>query len=632
MLALRTALDGKRQKPLSGEEIRQVLQEIGSHPSLIQKSRDNLLLITGILKEVINPDLLLSVSIQCVRTYPDLLYPAIALRYGANRNLYVLAPELGPAHIMVYAVSILRNTCKDTNTILSTLLLLLLMCSQPNVSAFDLSRKEEIKGTPVKLDLGFVESISERLTIREVKPVGVIVNIPPPIISVSEWLKSQGLPGFEDPEKVLQQLPAETKVILGTYADLPDVVYANGLPKFQEILAARADHLIPGYIQRINDLKYDDIKQTRASYHGEIEGIACTIDAAYALAFKALLDAGIDVSYFSTNRLVLATADASRNINDGGFIMWERVKMLVYAASKGVKIDTFQLAIISTTPDGEGIVKEILEAYKQPQWKKVCSGPLPLTNEVKHLAYALNISPDQSKEAVCKQLGKMSEADATSLKQAAKLRHQTRVISGISTISDFIVGNTPAISCQNKTVMQTDPLEYNDAAMSFYKDNQGHVWCFTSDMFEGLLSNPINPYTQQPLSSAFQCQVRTQLEILKRLGIPVSSPLSTLAAIDSLNKMDSINVDESQYITSTISQAAKVACIDPKRLTMNVTDANNVLASIHMQQPYMLDASGKATLTPDHQLATLSRAAYIVIKDQPDMARIFFNAVKATSL
>jgi hypothetical protein len=151
-------------------------------------------------------------------------------------------------------------------------------------------------------------------------------------------------------------------------------------------------------------------------------------------------------------------------------------------------------------------------------------------------------------------------------------------------------------------------------------------------MYESLLASPINPHTNEALPVAFQTQIRSHLDILRRLGISPSNPIPITVAVDSLSKSDEVSGTESQFIVDTIFQSARVSGIEPDAVKkLKAIQLNEVLATIGMDQPslLLLDTDRKRyVMTASHQLITFARAAYTAIKDQPDQAKVFFTNLR----
>ena len=105
-------------------------QETVSDPGFLRtllKSKSNVLPLYIFATQIsrnITPDMLLTQSINVVTDTNSLLYPAIALRYGANANLYVRSSRYGVIHIIIYAYVNLAD--KIDKSVLRNLIILLI--------------------------------------------------------------------------------------------------------------------------------------------------------------------------------------------------------------------------------------------------------------------------------------------------------------------------------------------------------------------------------------------------------------------------------------------------------------------------------------------------------------------------
>jgi hypothetical protein len=636
MNTLKNKLNGKSDEPIRPEEIQDLVSEINRFSTVISKSKANLYLLRGLQRRLIHPDVLLSASIAECRTNAGLVPIALALRSGANKNLYLNTPSIGPAHVMVYTVSTLRDAGCPIQLINSVCLVLIQMGARTVSPAFDQGgNKVEIGNRDgEQFDTGFIKSIAVNLLPREASSpanlftkssVGAFGRVS--TISVQEWFRSQGLSDYSSPEEVIMNLDKESRLIIGTICDNVKLAYPDGtvfesvvtpthptllVPSFDDVLLNRAVNvgkalpLTPGL-------------KISSEEHGENFAIGRCVDTGFTELFKHFLDQGLMVSYFTVTRICLLLKE-SFAMKDLIFVE-ELQTMLLYAVSRGINLDLDQMSLISTTNDD--IAQMILNEYRQPYWRKICTGPQNVepTKALQSLSFALlgqNVG-EMTKAALCTQLHNLSQADPEALKHAAVERQRTRVSSIVASVQDF-VGNKPVVTCRNKTVMQTDPFAYNDAQMSFYADRQGAVWCFTSDMYEGLVSRPINPHTNQELPIPFQHQLRSQLELLKQLGISTTAaPMSISEAVDNLNLDDDITNKNSQFIVETIIKTGVAIGISESKLrSLGVDQMNAVLATIGMKQPYL------PLLTPTHAFTVFCRAAYVAIRSNSNISKTFF--------
>lgn len=635
MQALRDILDGKRTETLSPAEIRRIVQDAGSCKNLLDRSRIHLYITKGLSRGAISPDQLLPIAISEVKAYTDLTMVAIALRMGGNRNLYINTPGIGPAHIIVYTVVTLKADSRDINLIMSVCFVLMIMGSQSVSPSFDQSgnrvRDEAPLAVEPTMDLNFMEGVSHILSPNGELPtpdpvIGTVAD--KPYQSVQQWLQSQGLPSLNSLPKLLAGLKKSTRTILGIICDRTDIANADDdgtSINLDDVLVSRSLNIVNSF-RIIKGLRIGNLEK------GEFVGLIKSVDAGCSESFIHFIDAGLTATYFTINRLVI---QLRKSFRDGNTVLtYELQRMIQYAVSKGSNIDMEQLAIISTTSDA--IASSILRVYREPAWRKVCAGDKggSIPDSLKSLAFNLNIESVGTKDNLCRELENYSEADPESLKSATILRQKARIGAAVSTISDFVVGTTPNVSCQNKTVLQADPFEYGDASMSYYRDGQGAVWCFLSNMYESLLKNPVNPHTTQPLPVGFQNQIRSHLDILQRLGISPSNPVTVASAIDDLSKKDEVSGKESEFIVNTILQTSTVAGIDPARIkSLDPSQMNQILSTIGMDQDVLMyiTPDRQAVMTSQHQLITFCRAAYHMIKEHPEQGRVFFNSVKMIS-
>ena len=667
MQALLNALDGKSDDILSPGDIVNFVSEISRQTTYKDRARYNFYLTQAITREKIEPNTLLPIAISRVSGVNDTIPVAIALRYGANRNMYVNTPKVGSAHIMLYTVSTMRDKGCDNNIIIFTLLILQIMGCNVNVNAFDLSggKVSEFAG-PAKVkdvDTEIIEAVASNMmpagfaNIKTKTPdlaytsrsfESIHMNRKAPSMSVKEWLAEQGLPKFDDVENSLKTYTQNIRGIIGAITDRTDLAYPDSyiagqktmsptktvtlspsmvskedisnsdmgilLPNLEMVLSARSTEVLKRY--PLNE-HMTAAKLEKGSY---IALMQC-IDAYSLDGFMHFMNKGLMPTYFTMNTLVLSLRDAIRTNNISTTNMYQQ--MIIESVARGIRLDIEQLSVVSVSSDS--LAQAILQVYRQPAWQKVCAAPLDAgSDQLKTLAFTLNMTEGQSKQATCVKLREFSEANPSSLKTAARLRQQVRVGASMSSINDFMSGSSPTVTCKNKTVLQRDPFSYNDASMSFYTDKEGSVWCFTSDMYENLLANPINPHKpgKDPLPEDFVQKLKIHLDILKRLGISVSNPETYDDAIDSLTKPEEVTSKESDFIVSTILDAAKVTGSDPERIKkMTFQQMNDALNGINMTQLNLQD------MTIGHRLITFCRAAYTMIKAQPSTSKAFYTYI-----
>lgn len=669
MQNLKSILDGKRDTELNKLEILDIVRTFNSYTTWPDRSRGTLYISEAMKRSRLNPNSLLTVAIPEIKSVSDTILVTLALKNGANRNLYVMTPSIGSAHIMVYTVAMMKDKGTDIKAIILVLYILQIMGSQSVSNAFDMNSGEVLGedklSTPdTSKDADLLDSVARSLGpgapagFKQRTFSGAVAQTGKPTTPVQEWLVSQGMGPFNNLQESIDKLKAESPEVLstiGNICDRPDLAYSriaeapkvllpipqqvssstrvspqgsNALQTAQQL--SEAGIIVPSLRVAcaarspsiIGSFKFNSGMRLANMERGAYIGLTESIDMYSLEAFIHFLNNGQTATYFTINKLVLSLRRAGL-VNDVT-LMTLYQSMLLEAVSRGAELDLEQMSIISTTSGP--IAQAIVNQHSQPAWMKMCVVPTgPVPDALRTLSFNLGIEYTASKQEICSKLHKFAEADPQALKESAILKQKIRTGAGVSTISDFIAGTVPNVSCQNKTNLQKDPFTYNDATMMFYKDSDNFVWCFTSDTYEALIANPYNPHKagKEQLPAEFVEQLKLRLQLMKRLGIPVANPVSTTEAIDSLFKPDEIGTQNSEYIVNTIDQSGVFGGIPSgsmKRLTRR--QMQQALTSIGMEQDF------PEFMTDNHRLITFSRAAYTVIKLQPDKSKVFFDSMK----
>ena len=101
-----------------------------------------------------------------------------------------------------------------------------------------------------------------------------------------------------------------------------------------------------------------------------------------------------------------------------------------------------------------------------------------------------------------------------------------------------------------------NPYAYNDSRMAFYKDDNGELWCFTSDFFESMIQSKKNPYTGKSLPQLFLETIKTQMNILKFLDL--ASPRDNINTGQAVGEI----FDGQREISNAISEEFYVSAIN----------------------------------------------------------------------
>lgn len=589
---LQKKIYGERQDQLTPLEINRMFK----YPITAEF---NTILYRGLQRNALNPDVTILQIIPRAKNKDFIIPIALALRYGADPNMYVDAPKLGTIHILGYVYNSLGLPSSNyDNEVLNTIVLLLLaQGSRPSLPMYD-------------------------KTAGKIKPD---TTIPITSISVKDWLNDQGYDTIlnrlnsSDLNSLAKYVDKDSLNVLSILLDRPNLIGRDYVE--QDLLLA---------IRSFSSNSFDKIPVSNSMYLLDYKTLEDAVSYFNADAFDKLLTKGQMPSYLLINKILVGMKKyrATGNI----VIVQELERMLISSISMGTQLDQDQLAIVSVM--GQDILNSVIKEYEQPYWKKVCKNTDPNTEalvpeRLKRLAVSLNLDSSMSKAGICANITSLARADKEALKQAAKRRQQLRMAADMGTMNDFLGEKIPTIVCRNRSLMPNDPLNYNDIDIAYYKDAQGAVWCFTSESFPSLIETGINPYNMVSLPQSFIEQLKHQVQLLNRLGINSiysKMPSTYDKAIDSLSEKDNI-----KEITSD------------NQLRTFIDIANNNSFSVDSIKSLTKDRMSRALrtigfdidlepLTTQHSLVTTSWIINHINDVSPNDVKIFFNSLNTLGL
>lgn len=280
--------------------------------------------------------------------------------------------------------------------------------------------------------------------------------------------------------------------------------------------------------------------------------------------FKVIIDKGSDCDYLCMTELIAQHNDASEKKDR---ILKDIFgNMIVYAVSTGAEIDSYQLQYLSLHATVE-LIEEIRTNYREPEWKKLCSRVIPgekkqiPVKRLRQIAFDLNLDFGLSPTFICDKLEQISNIDRVEFARKSIERQEERV-ERILMEAGKIREDDPIEKkkCNTKSVIINNPYAYNDARMAFYKDDDGELWCFTSDFFESMIESERNPYTGKKLPLLFLETIKTQHNILKFLDL--ASPKDSRSMGESVTKI----FDNQKEINNKLSEDIYVRGINIIRL------------------------------------------------------------------
>lgn len=545
----------------------------------------NLVIYRALQRKAIDPDITILQAIPKSKSKEYLISVALCLRFGADSNMYVDDPNLGIIHILGYVYNFLYDT--DENILNTIILMLVIKGSRSSMPMFD-------------NNAGKIRDDTHDNTNK---------------LTVLEWLHNQGYKTILDRihigevSELRRTVDTETLAILSILLDMPAIMDRNYESK-DLVLAIRA----------FSSVSFDNIPVPTSYIMMDYKSLYESVVYINADAYEKLINLGQLPSYLLINKIL--TTMKSYKTNGRIIAMQELERMLLASIAVGVQLDQDQLNIISTL--GQTTLDAVMKEYEVPYWRKICKSshkvaPQPLRN----LAMSLNIDPDMGHDAICDNISRLSKADKEALKEAARKRQQLRMASNLGMVNEFQNENIPVLVCRNKSLLQHDPNDYNDIDSIAYRDDQGAIWCFTSDSFASLLESGINPYNSTMLPQLFKDQLEYQISVLKKLG-KTPSPTTFSSSIDNLSVNDSITEKSGTNAIDTLVYLAS-------RNNVNIDIVRGLSKEAMMAALNTIGYNiNLISLSTNHALITTARILEYVNHTDPESVKYFFNSIRST--
>lgn len=578
----------------------------------------NLTIYKGLQRNAINPDITILQAIPRAKTKDYLISIALCLRFGADANMYVDAPKLGTIHILGYVYSILGepsvkfrskydkvpddSNFADENVLNTIILMLVAQGSRSSLPMFD----------------------------REAGRIRDNGDIVPTSLTVAEWLNEQGYStildrvNIGDSSELQRAVDTESLTILSILLDNPSLMNREYEPQ-DMTLAIRA----------FSPISFDKIPIPDTKVMMDYKSLDDAVTYLNSTAFDKLVSHGQLPSYILVNKILIGMKEYK---NSGRIIaVQELERILISSVSVGVQLDQDQLGIVSVM--GRDILDSVAREYDQPYWRKVCKAqektsqndvPEPL----RQMAISLNIDPTLSRAAICDNINTLSKSDKEVLKDAARKRQQLRMVSELGTMDEFVEGKIPNLVCRNKSLLSNDPLDYNDVDIAYYRDDQGAIWCFGSDLFSTILESGVNPYNSTMLPNSFKEQLQYQIDVLKRLGVDAGhgeigiytsrTPVTFSKSIDTLNAKDVVSEKTSEQSLNAFIQLGSRNGISSE--TIRILSKDKMMDALRSVD-YNINL---APLSTSHALVTTARILDYISRTEgttSNSVKVFFDSL-----
>jgi len=561
---------GDRKEPLSAIEIRNLF----SYPT---SPETILYIITALNEKKLDPHTALIQAIANATKKEDLVPIALALRYGADPNLYVNAPNIGDIHILGYTYLVLSK--RDLPMLNGSIIMLMIMGSNPNMLIFD------NKGGIVKDEFSLVEPL---------KGQGVL-----------EWLDDQGFDTIIPKLRGGKYDKIEKKFMttLATFLDKDNLLTND--PRLDEVLGAHANSIFNKHKSNI------DIQK----------GLQTSRKYLNLTGFEYFIDQGASLNYDEINDLIYSIKEYK---DSGDLISMSQIRqMLLYIVTKGQGLDMYQGDLIKKFD--QTIYDQMIKEYEVPYWKKVCSQSNGKTPErLKTLAYQLNLDPEVSRNIICGRIKRILQTNPEETKKNVIERNKNRIHSTLSYINEVDVSG---LSCSNRSVLKTNIYDYPDTDIAFYRDDQENIWCFTSNNFLKITEQKKNPYTVQEFPEFFLKDVKSKMEFISRYRSMNDDPTPISVVLDNINKNDTIsNIYTNRYVKLFKEMA----------VLNGITDWNlNKLTRKDMERILNKNFNVKTNLErlkKDHALITFMMVSYHQLKNNSDLINNFFESFEVKTM
>ena len=551
----------------------------------------------------VNPNFILSSVIKHTKNYLGLYLIGMLIREGANPNIYFNLRGYGNIHIIAYAS--LRNKGSYDPYFRYICNVLRLLGSDIYYPAF------KFEGSATDMDISLVEDIFNSSEIEG-------NDIDRTSLNVKQFVSFNSKTSDEILSDFLNSISVD---------DLLNVIIAtDDVKKFELINKSDFFTVINENIYNLTrffiDLSTADAMNIAASLTiKEIPMIDELINAQpiplYVATisldqelFRLYITKGSNIKYVTINNLV----SYYKVFKNNEIKLYKNCYyMLLDAINIGADIDLYQFNMFVSAADFDEI-EDVRKAYQVPKWKKLCSliHEKP-REELKQIAFDLNLDYNMSEEQICNKLKQISLIDTKEYFISAVKRQEDRISSDVASSEEYVGENKPTKSrCSEKTMILKNPYAYNDARLAFYKDPEdGEVWCFTSDTFSSLITTKINPYNGNPLPLKFIETLKSQMNILKELGV-YNYNTNIEDTLKEVYSRSTINNKKTDYCYETIIKCLAIYGVSQERFdTLRlITQEDTILEDI-----CGIALSNFSSLSPMQRNVTVARIIYSLAKN-----------------
>ena len=528
--------------------------------------------------EYIDPELVLTFSIRNAKNKEDLIPIALALRYGANPNLYICK-----IHILAYSYQSL-GVSKFTSCIEGS------ECNKLLNSVIMLLRSS---GSNPFLPVYLQEETEETLFRKCSK-------------DVMTWLCENGYDTIlTNLDLSLSNVKAESATMIGVLLDDKSILKSD--PKLDDLILSHSYKILGDYLDSFNSLT----------------GLQTSIKYLNLTAFEAFIETGINLDYLAVTKLLIRMKEYKKEKDL--ISLSQLFNMLLYAVTRGCSIDEYQFNYLSEIEPT--FAATLNKEYQKPFWQKNCLvSKGKVRKELKLLAYQLGLDPMMEKCRICYNLARISETKLEEAVEAIRRRQEQRISYSLINYLELTGQEIPHVLLRNSSMLK-EVYGYPDNDISFYKDINGASWIFTRNLFQELLEERINPYTQLPLPQLLMDEMEKRNQYFTEIFKENIKPKLISEVLTTLNDPDTISDSTTEKtITSFLNLGLKNGLTEDQLKSLSNDTMTNLLNDLTGE---FIELSN---LSKEFAFATFSVTAQNHLFDNPLQAMDFFSMIKLNNI
>lgn len=572
----------------------------------------------------INPNFILSALVKHTRNYIGLFLIGLAIRKGANPNVYI--PQQGYGNLHIACLAAIRPTAGINDPYFRYIInLLRIMGSNIDYQAYNVREHDH-----EEIDVKYLEKIS-----KEAQSEGSRENF---TLTVSQFIQEQGKIANENLQEFLDTISDNYLVHFIIATDNKEMFFLFSKGSFMaDILISETktqvmlfNISVAGAMNIANEITKKTVPSSVKLMNAQTLPIYVAILSFDKDLFSLMVKKSSSVKYPSINQLI---AMYKKYKDDRLFIYKNAYHMILDAVNVGVEIDLYQYDLFSSSADFDEL-EAVKKAYEQPRWKKLCSIATdsddgPVRQELKQIAFELNLDVGMTEEQMCNKFKQISLINREDYFKAAVERQQDRMEAELSTNVDylgtFLGKGSQKPRCNPKTMVLKNPYAFCDARMAFYRDpKDSEVWCFTSDTFTQLINTKINPYNGERLPDKFVETLRAQVTILREMGLFDFDHSIQDTMKEYFDRGNKPNNKKTDFAYNTATRCIGLFGVSESRLAS--------LKTITLEDTILRDICGVRLnyfniLTPKHQLITAMRIVYSISKQKNFESSEFYELI-----